>query len=125
MAGMRIAALLAAVALIGGCSARSQLSGNSSQGAMASVPAGTTSSGASVSLRADTGSAAGALIGFGIAAALIYDAQNYGMRTRANPFMTLTQPGPAPAPELAPGRKVNEQDCTRPIEDPTANLKCR
>lgn len=30
-----------------------------------------------------------------------------------------------PPPELDPSRRVNEQDCTRPIDDPAANLRCR
>jgi len=47
-----------------------------------------------------------ALIGIGIAGAVIYR-------------------GTERAPELAPVRRVNEQDCTRPIEDISANLKCR
>jgi len=33
--------------------------------------------------------------------------------------------GAAPAPPMDGARKVNEQDCTRPIEDWSANLKCR
>ena len=53
-----------------------------------------------------SGSTAAALIGIGIAGAVIYR-------------------GTERAPELAPVRKVNEQDCTRPIEDISANLKCR
>lgn len=28
-------------------------------------------------------------------------------------------------PELDASRTVNEQDCTRPIENPSANLRCR
>lgn len=28
-------------------------------------------------------------------------------------------------PELDPGRRVIEQDCSKPIEDWSANLKCR
>ena len=28
-------------------------------------------------------------------------------------------------PPLDPNRRVLEQDCTKPIEDPSANLKCR
>ncbi|MFY9313993.1 MAG: hypothetical protein WAO95_00365 [Burkholderiales bacterium] len=28
-------------------------------------------------------------------------------------------------PEMDPARRVVEQDCTRPIEDPAANLRCR
>ena len=30
-----------------------------------------------------------------------------------------------PAPGLDPNRRVLEQDCSKPIEDPSANLKCR
>jgi hypothetical protein len=30
-----------------------------------------------------------------------------------------------PLPELDPKRRVVEQDCSKPIEDPSANLKCR
>ena len=29
------------------------------------------------------------------------------------------------APPLDEARRVNAQDCTRPIENPTANLRCR
>lgn len=28
-------------------------------------------------------------------------------------------------PALEPSRRVHEQDCTKPMEDPAANLKCR
>ena len=34
-------------------------------------------------------------------------------------------PQPLPAPELDPTRRVVEHDCTKPIEDWSANLKCR
>lgn len=30
-----------------------------------------------------------------------------------------------PQPELDPNRRVQEQDCSKPIEDSSANLKCR
>ncbi len=30
-----------------------------------------------------------------------------------------------PAPELDPSRKINEQDCTRPIELDGGNLRCK
>jgi hypothetical protein len=30
-----------------------------------------------------------------------------------------------PVPPLAPGRPVNEQDCSKPIADWSANLKCK
>lgn len=34
-------------------------------------------------------------------------------------------PAPQRVPELDPARRVVLQDCTRPIEDRSANLKCR
>ena len=33
--------------------------------------------------------------------------------------------GTTPPPPLAPDRVVHEQDCSKPIENPTANLRCR
>ena len=84
--------------------------------------------GGSTSASGGGGSPAAALIGLGIAGAVIYSSERnspggYGTRYDANPFMGVT--GTAPAPELAPGRRVNEQDCTQPIADLSANLKCR
>lgn len=32
---------------------------------------------------------------------------------------------PTKPPAMLEGRKVSEQDCTKPIEDPSANLRCR
>lgn len=70
------------------------------------------------------GSGAAALVGIGVAAALIYSAEPDGAGYyNANPFMAVT--GSAKPPPLAPDRRVNEQDCSRPIEDLSANLKCR
>ena len=75
---------------------------------------GTTSGGTAISSSSAglnvqaSGSTAAALIGLGIAGAVIYRSEASGR-----------------APELAPVRRVNEQDCTRPIEDISANLKCR
>jgi len=71
--------------------------------------AASSSSSAGLSVQA-SGSTAAALIGLGIAGAVIYRSEARGIER---------------APELAPVRKVNEQDCTRPIEDISANLKCR
>jgi len=33
--------------------------------------------------------------------------------------------GYSAAPPMKPDRRINEQDCTQPIVDPTANLRCR
>jgi hypothetical protein len=89
---------------IAGCShAQVQFSG----GAASTTSGGTAISSSSAGLNVQaSGSTAAALIGLGIAGAVIYR-------------------GTERAPELAPVRKVNEQDCTRPIEDISANLKCR
>lgn len=35
------------------------------------------------------------------------------------------EPGREPVQPMAPSRSVNEVDCTRPIENWSANLKCR
>jgi len=92
--------------LIAGCS-HGQL--QFSSGAASTTSGGTAISGSSAGLNVQaSGSTAAALIGLGIAGAVIYRSEASGR-----------------APELAPVRRVNEQDCTRPIEDISANLKCR
>lgn len=84
--------------LLAGCS-HSSLVVNSSGNAAG----GTSSVGAQVSA-AGSGAAAFAL--FALAAVAIHGT------TR-------------PAPELDSSRRVNEQDCSKPIQDWSANLKCR
>ena len=58
---------------------------------------------------------------------VIYSAIEYSRNPTPFPsfssFYEFNSPLP-PAP-LAPERKVVEQDCSKPLEDPTANLKCR
>jgi hypothetical protein len=54
-----------------------------------------------------------------------YTATERGMvRYRASPFMPWEDAW-RPAPKMATGRPVNEQDCSQPIVAPGANLKCR
>ena len=55
-----------------------------------------------------SGSAVGAVIAIGVLGAI------YGSGSERS--------GP---PALLEGRTVREQDCTRPIENPSANLRCR
>jgi len=57
----------------------------------------------------ETSSDAARLIGLGVVAGVIY---GYESERR----------GP---PELAPDRKVAEQDCTRPIDPTLGNLRCK
>ena len=72
----------------------------------ASLPPGPPPAGGSVSVTGT--SALGALLGLGFA--------SYAMSGGA-PFY-------APPP-MDPQRRVSEQDCTKPIADPGANLRCR
>ena len=54
-----------------------------------------------------------------------YESYQGGTRYRANPFDAMLQPTAFPPPPLDPTRRVLEQDCTQPIVDWSANLKCR
>jgi hypothetical protein len=95
-------ALLPVLALLAGCHAHTGVAVG--PGASASAP------GASASVGFHAGPAAGALIGLGFVAAVIHGEDSPAMRA---------------APEPDPMRRVQEQDCTRPIADPAANLRCR
>lgn len=70
----------------------------------------TTSAGASVGISGSGSVAAWLLIGIGLIA--------------AGEAAAPAAAAPAPA-ELDQARRVNEQDCTQPIKDWSANLKCR
>jgi|SRR5205807_3622999 len=91
---------------IAGCS-HGQLQFNGGTASTTSGGTAISSSSAGLSVQA-SGATAAALIGLGIAGAVMYRSEASGW-----------------APALAPARRVNEQDCTRPIEDISANLKCR
>jgi hypothetical protein len=87
-------------------------------------PAG--SGGLSVGLKIQAGSTAAALIAIGILAGAAYsESWQGGTRYRANPFLALDPLAGEPAPPMDESRRVSEQDCTRPLEDPSANLRCR
>lgn len=76
--------------------------------ASSGTPATGTSSGGSVSINSSPRSAIGALIVIGTLVGIAHGSE----RTM-------------PAPQLDESRRVLEQDCTRPIEDWSLNLKCR
>jgi len=82
---------------------------------MRSAGTTTTTAGASVSIGAS--GAAWPLIGIGLIAA-----QFAGRRDKES---ALPASQSAPAPEPDGSRRVNEQDCSKPIKDRSANLKCR
>jgi len=74
-------------------------------------------------VRAQGSSALGGLIAIGVLGGLAYESERDGTRIRANPFDAFSM-SPLP-PALDPSRRVLEVDCTRPIEDWSANLRCR
>ena len=79
-------------------------------------------SGAQPTAGAPGNSLFGAIMLFGFAAS--YEGYNSGVRYRANPFEAMSPAGYAPPP-LDPARRVLVVDCTQPIEDWSANLRCR
>lgn len=91
-------------------------------------PATGVSTGSSVYVQgSSSNSTFGALLGFGILAGLFYGGdpgqQGPGMSYRVDPFMPWERG--VSVPELDPSRRVHEQDCSKPIEDWSANLKCK
>lgn len=103
---MKALILAVVVALAGGCS-HATLNASASTAGGAVPAAGTTVTGGSVSVHAHSHALAALLFaGMFIAAAIDY-------------------PGNPPPPALDGGRRINEQDCTRPIDLSAGNLKCR
>jgi hypothetical protein len=115
-------ALLAAV--LAGCSAHTSLRIGSGS---ASIAPGTSVTSTSAGLSVQSTSTAGVLLAIGVLAAATYGSERggYAIRTRANPFLALDPSAPRMALPLDESRRVNEQDCTRPIADVSANLRCR
>jgi len=77
---------------------------------------GTGPSGGNVQVGVGGGSVAWALIGIGLIAA-----GEYSERRRAEGLPPMNEP----PQELDKSRRVNEQDCSQPIKDWSANLKCK
>ena len=76
-------------------------------------------------VRVEGGRGLAALLGLTLLTAATFDYERDRMRYRENRFMPLDGARPDAAPPLASDRTISEQDCTRPIEDFSANLKCR
>lgn len=84
----------------------------------------TTSASASVSVHGHSNSLAALVIaGMFIAAAADYARNSYPPPSFAE-FADWFG-GPPPPREMAEGRRINEQDCTKPIEEAAGNLRCR
>lgn len=104
MRGIVLLALLPAL-LLAGCSSRSYVQASSS----GSPSTGVSTSG---SVYVQGQSALAALIAIGVLAGASYRSD------RETPPL-------APTPELDASRRVLEHDCTKPIVDWSANLKCK
>lgn len=106
--------------------ANAAVSVSTSTAATGSVTAGTAAAGGQV---AAASSGAGAIALFAIAAAMMTASEMSASGTttyNANPFAAIDGASASRRPpELDANRRVNEQDCTRPIVDWSANLKCR
>ena len=109
--GLARAVVLPLALLSAGCGghANVQIQGSGVPG-LATVPAGTAVGGGSLGASIQGGSAAGALLAIGLLGATVFSQSD---RLPHRP------------PALDPARTVNEQDCSRPIENPSANLKCK
>jgi hypothetical protein len=72
--------------------------------------------------RSDSRGLATAVIAVGIVAGAI----DYSREPRPfpSPAALLPERSP-PAPELAPDRRISEQDCTRPVDLSSGNLRCK
>ena len=107
-------------ALLVGCSAHTNVRIGS--GAVG-VPPGTSVTSSSVGASVQSGSAAGALIAIGLLAAAWHGTGSDRVSDRHGTESFSAMSGPVPP--LDETRRVHEQDCTRPIEDGSANLKCK
>jgi hypothetical protein len=113
-------ALLALALLVAGCGGNSYMQLTSS-----GSPATGVSTGGSVHVQG--GSTFAALLAIGILAGASYagdrEYESSGMQRRSSPFTPMQRHGAVP--ELDATRTVNEQDCSKPIVDWSANLKCK
>jgi hypothetical protein len=113
--------------LAAGCGGDSYVRLSSSGSPTTGVSTGI-STGGSVYVQGSTSSSTfAALLAIGILAGASYASdqrqQGIGMSYRGSPFMAGGRS--VPVPELDATRRVNEQDCSKPIEDWSANLKCK
>lgn len=114
---MRLAALLLVVVVMAGCA-------HTHTAVSAGTATGTTATTGSVTVHGHShGLAALVIAGMFIAAAADYARDPYpppSFSEFADWFSV-----PPPPREMAEGRRINEQDCTKPIEEAAGNLRCR
>jgi hypothetical protein len=108
-ATIRTMCSIVALLALSACSANTYIASNTAAG-VGSAATGTTVVAGGVSASVVGGSAAGALGAAGVLGNLFYRG---------------SEPLDRAPPPLLKGRKVNEQDCTKPLVDYSANLRCR
>jgi len=116
---MQKLAALCAAALLSGCAVQSATAVNTGGYTVVAVPVGTSAYAAQVNASIASSSAWGALGGIALLGFAFY-----------GPHSETWAPGSGfeerrPIPAMAPDRLVHEQDCTKPIENPLANLRCK
>jgi len=117
---MRALVPVLAVAVLSGCSAHSATAIRTGGYTATAVPlAGTSAYYSSVSVTASSSSVWGAVAGIALLGFAFHGP--YGARWEDNRGLVYREPVPA----MAPDRVIHEQDCSKPIENPTANLRCR
>jgi len=119
MRGIMPLALSFAV-LLAGCGGHANVQMNSG-----GAPASGASTGGSVNIQGS--STFGTLLAIGILVGMSYGSdrtvEDSGARSTARSSYAMSPSGRVP--ELDPSRRVMEHDCTKPIEDWSANLKCK
>lgn len=103
---------VALAVLLAGCGGNANVQANSSNG----------SASGAVSFPGRT--SLGTLLSIVFLAGVSYESDREMARSARYPHFPHL-PGDLRAPELDPSRRVVEHDCTRPIEDWSANLRCR
>ena len=116
---MRRAASVLLACMLTGCQSLTHVQiGSDLAGA---PPPGTAVTSGQVGVDARSGSVLGA-IAAALALGVIVNRDNARSDSRSE---RLPMPSAAQPPAMAEGRDINAQDCTRPIERPSANLLCR
>ena len=115
---MRMLAILCAVAL-NGCATQSATSIHTGGYTVTSVPVGTSAYAAQVNATIAGSAVWGALAGIALLGFAFH-----------GPYSETWEPGSGfeerrPIPAMAPDRLIHEQDCSKPIENPLANLRCK
>ena len=118
---MRSVFIACLVFALAGCSSARVQVNSGTGGVPASPAAGTSVSAGALQVRS-SGAVATAIVVISLIAAGI----EYNREDRPFPDPRALIPGNSePAAPLAADRPTNEQDCSKPIADPYANLKCR